>query len=1466
MSNRVLMCIFALSLTLQGAESSSSRGRAMLSNDKIRAEINLDQGGQISALYDQRTGTVLSDAAGGKCSLFTDSLFDKGNYFKVDNIYQRRKFEVVALTNGTTATVTVRSPKGLPLDITKTYALQDGSDVLTVSYEVTNPGEKDFIGALYLSSGFRIPDESQYHLYFPEGYFNSGNNGWIPGSKLVKNHFLYEPGKTSSRDLFIHNPIRDYVFLAGRKTGVMFQFPFPYLDFFYTHCSPRADGSASVGFFTAAFQLPPLSKGKKEADLLAVMKDPLAAYKYRFAISVRFVNPANFSYEQYREPSKEKKSDAFIPRIEGEKMNIDFKTPAIIRERTPLRKIKLAAIAVAHGNPEMGELNRRLKTEMSLVDTSNANSFRPTQYFGWKMPQPEMALQPILEKKPDIILINGHPEHILPAVQRKKLFELVKNGASLIFVSESNGYPSLVSKNSGMDLPEGFFAGMLKERLPVLGPVKVYPYGKGKMIHVRFPMNALKISWLRESRAVIPYAEKQPENFPYWEYYFSFYGKLFRYAAGIHSPASIRDIKMENGNAELDISADGAISSAVVSLILDTPAGRLPEKVLWRGTLKPGRNKLKLALPAGTVFQSGEYRCFFSLDSTAGTLDWFDTAFTHRGPAGIHVLSTDRKTFKENEPVTGKIVLEGCGTLVVKLREGAAGRVVAKTQIPDAHGTQRFSLKRELGSTEKLYRVEAEIHSPGGIAATARQNVLISPNLKSREKILPLIWGPHLMSWRDRVLAEELGDMGFRIFISPLSLQKSAFEFQREAEDVYSWGMEYASLGFEHIKSARSKRLPYVDRVPCLRNPQYHKRLKDRAAAICARLKNALSDICFISDEISLGYFFDLKHDFCFSPFCLTAFRKALEKKYNGDLEQLNRNWQTRFTCWQEVRPDTREEAARRKNYVSTQEHRLFMMENMTLACRTLVDEVKRIYPVKVGISGMGFTSVYMGFDLLKSMSYMECSALYITPFVIDLARSSMTEAHITGAYTDYGARYKIWSQLIGGLRTPAVWWYGQLFRRGDANLSQEGLLLKEMFARIRNSAASHVFGEGQRKNGPLTLVWSTPSLVAAEITRTGNPVTKQIYEKNLNSWSQLICDLGMDMANVIAADELNKISPATHPVVILPCVLRLSDEQIRHLENYVSSGGTLIADLYPGKFDDFGMERQNNPLYSLFGISHMKNAVHADSSYHLGGHSVSKILWGNELAITADTQVGLPVLRGNGGLKLGGMMLSHQVAPAVLIRKFGKGKTLYLNFALYEYDHSDSAADSGSRGPREIMARVFALAGLDMKNRHELPPGSSFAEYRLGNIRYLFLSRRAGKSEGKFRLKFGKTTHIYDMFAGKYLGTSDFLNGKLPDNGVCFTGLFPEKLGRFTGKIDFDGRKIRIQAERKHPDFQEPLRLRIFHNGREIQFLSETRMLSDRLQWEVDLGLEPAPGTWQVSLTAVADSRKLEKRFNIAK
>lgn len=1435
-----------------------------MSNERLELEINLAAGGRVTALRDKRRGqdwTRFTDSPGGS-GLFTDALSEPISR-KADTRYRTAVYSVVSRQDGQEKRLVLRSPAGLPLDILKTYCLPADSDTLTVEYEITNPGAKAVVTSFWGGNALANPGESSYRLDFPTARFS---HGWTPQTPVQKNCRSYQTGTGTSTDCFFFQPDRGYAAVTAKAGTAVLEMPFALLDFLYTWESPSVDGLAIIDWFSLPFQLPPLAQGQAEVALHAVLDDPLANYKYRFRVSLKLLGQVPFDYEQYGGPSTETKSATFTPQLQEEPLHRDFALPAAWAIQ-PANRLRAVVIAAALGTAELMEMNRRLGLDLQLVETASLRSFKATPYMGWHLSNPEQQLEQALESRPELIIVCGQKEESLPATMAARVCASVEAGAGFLFLGEKFDFPSLSPQGGWKDTSPEIYAGTLSELLPSFGKVHEGHNGHGQVFWVEFPFSVR--GGVRDARAVIPHVPVPPECFPYWEGYFAFYGKLFRHAARRMPEVRVLNVSLGADQARLLLQSELSQQEAELVLTEIAPSGVSSETLLWRGALPSGSREFSLPWPPRPWKLTGDYYCLFSVRTAEGsTLDWYAVRDRRQGTVVITDIRPDKRQWDAGEDVTGQVILQGTGELQVRLLESATGRVAARQVWQAAQNAVSFALRREVLSADKLYDLEAQVRDSGGALLAARsKSLLIAPDVRNREWVQPLVWGAHLASWREREFLRELSGIGFRLYKAPWSNQKTDSEFVSETEAVLRSGMDCLPLGITHIRSEKAQPESPTVRRPCLRQPDYRRKILKQAQQMGERLRDNLLDACFVGDELTMGSYFNSPHDFCTSPWCLADFRQTMADKYGSDLGKLNDNWGTAFNAWEAVVPDSMLQARQRGNYASWFEHRLYMLDSLRLLLSAMAEEVKRLSGAETGVSGMEMTQLYQGLDLLGSLDFMKTSAFYITPFTADAIRSRLTPGHLVGAYTDYGMRYSIWEQLISGLRMPSVWWYAHAQRRGDARPSPEGLRLKEIFRNIRSSGADYVLGTGQRAKAGMALVWSNASLVAAAIGGQTGGLQARDYTGNLNSWSELLRELGLDAPAVLTTAELSRISPREYPVLILPLLQVLSPAEITQLERYVKEGGRLIADLFPGRYNEFGVPQVNSRLLALFGFkSASAPELGRSGSLQLDGSGdLPELYLGGPLELAEGAQARGAIGLRSRAVKLGGIALAEsfqKAAPAAVSFSQGEADTLYLNFALPDYYQRDCRLERRSQALTSALAPFLAPSCL----RQSVPPAANLARYRCGGGSYIFLSRGTSDSRGEYTLRWEKGGHIYDQLTHTYIGEADSVHGFLEEYGIRIYALFPEKLSPLEGSISFDGRQFRLAVHRAGGgSCQSVVRLTVFRDGEEVPQLCSTGLLGETGKWSVDLGLEPQPGVWQLRLLGTADGSVLERTVVIS-
>ena len=85
---------------------------------------------------------------------------------------------------------------------------------------------------------------------------------------------------------------------------------------------------------------------------------------------------------------------------------------------------------------------------------------------------------------------------------------------------------------------------------------------------------------------------------------------------------------------------------------------------------------------------------------------------------------------------------------------------------------------------------------------------------------------------------------------------------------------------------------------------------------------------------------------------------------------------------------------------------------------------------------------------------------------------------------------------------------------------------------------------------------------------------------------AQFIYDLGLDF-RYLTPESLRKgeLNLDEFTVLLLPMTQALGDDDVKAIKNFVHNGGTVIADVRPGLYDDHGKPVPAGLLDDLFGV-----------------------------------------------------------------------------------------------------------------------------------------------------------------------------------------------------------------------------------------------------------------------------------------
>jgi len=171
------------------------------------------------------------------------------------------------------------------LKVQKTITIKKGCSSVQIDYCITNEGDKDYIGRLWVvNSIFPGGSPKRLTFFYPYGKFSPVYTSTLTGNKQIT-RISYIPGKKpANANNWINDPVRAWGAVASEdKIGAAFEIEYPYFERFYSyHPSPgKSEPIPTFEWLYSPMKLPPLAKGKEEAILHPELTDPLKAYIFR---------------------------------------------------------------------------------------------------------------------------------------------------------------------------------------------------------------------------------------------------------------------------------------------------------------------------------------------------------------------------------------------------------------------------------------------------------------------------------------------------------------------------------------------------------------------------------------------------------------------------------------------------------------------------------------------------------------------------------------------------------------------------------------------------------------------------------------------------------------------------------------------------------------------------------------------------------------------------------------------------------------------------------------------------------------------------------------------------------------------------------------------------------------------------------------------------------------------------------
>ena len=954
----------------------------------------------------------------------------------------------------------------------------------------------------------------------------------------------------------------------------------------------------------------------------------------------------------------------------------------------------------------------------------------------------DLGLQRMLrlaEKPYDCYVFLGmRPSQLTSEMQFKVLKPIVEGGAGIVCVGSDD--KRVLKPSHKLAEPPAFVA---RAR-----PLGAYKAGKGRGV-------------LLPGVPDIPYALGWDTEYDYWQERF---GRAILWAAGRASEVELPAVGVGNGEFQrLDLPQKAvgvawknpAESRLTLELSLRRHDGVVlalePEKT------REAEGKLTRELPR---LRAGRYHLDVTARGRKGVAAWATVPFEIRSERRVETVTLDPAWGEIGERIRGAVKLVGAARaeeqLAVRLRD-RRGRILMEKRTPAGQGGAfEFPIESWM---PMLVLVEAAIVD--GEAEAASGHAYFNVVKRHRGQFNYLIWdvpkGPTAPYGE-----ESLARLG-----TTLQLGGGAPRRVLAAYDI-AWVPYTTRILEKHDKSGIMRPSCWNDHAKVLLS------IQERAD----KYRPARQHGVFV---YSLG---DENHvrGSCISPHCLKAYRAYLKTIY-GTVAKLNASWGSKYKSFdvvQLLKPDDNQanEAKRLKNYPRWFDRQAFRSFNYVEYCKQFARAYRAIDSrSRTGFEGAGRFGSGDDIDLFVR----ECEFWSPYPGTADevlrsIAPRDFPRSNWMGYRKDATSLIaKYWRMVTRGC--DSVWWW-----RWDCIGRFHGFLaphlgpwpatreLVDETAIVRNGLGTLLI-RSEMLDGGVAMLFSHPSLYANKIegsTHYGS------VEQSHAAWHRAIRELGLQFRYVADRQlRLGEFDAKRYKVLVLSQCEAIGPKEAAVIEAFANGGGTVIADVRPGLYDDRCKPLKAGALDKLFGIRRTGTGEPEK------GQATLK-LDGAEVAIEkALCDPGVALAGGKAAGACGKL-------PLLIVNQVGKGRAVLLNFAIASYpalaqaDAPEAAAD--------LLAALFAQAGVTPAVR-TLTKGRrtrnlETVRWRNGEIEIVALFRHTGDDE-RVRVELAEPRWVYDLRCGHALRQRRSFGTKVLGSRPTFLVLTPKRLPRVSMELD---------------------------------------------------------------------------------
>ncbi len=388
-----------------------------------------------------------------------------------------------------------------------------------------------------------------------------------------------------------------------------------------------------------------------------------------------------------------------------------------------------------------------------------------------------------------------------------------------------------------------------------------------------------------------------------------------------------------------------------------------------------------------------------------------------------------------------------------------------------------------------------------------------------------------------------------------------------------------------------------LKRNPSFEDPAWNSAIHDRLVAY-ARTYSPYRPLFYnLADESGIAELAGF-WDFDFSDHSLAAMRLWLQKRY-GTLNALNQQWETKFSAWDDVTPDTTREAMKRAddNFSSWADFKEWMDVSFANALQRGADAIHSVDPsALVGIEGAQMPG-WGGYDYYRLSHALQAMEPYDIGNNVEIVRSINPQlAFVTTAFAQGPwEKQRLWYELLHGARGNIIWDEKDDIVLPDGKLGPRGEDVAASWRELRGGIGALLINS-VRQSDPIAIHYSQASMRTewmlhhrplgdAFLNRLSfNERKDSDFLALRNSYCHLIEDQGLQY-NFVAYGQVEQgeLLKRGYRVLILPHSSSLSLSEAAAIKAFVQQGGTLIVDGDAGPFDEHSRRLPQSSLAELW-------------------------------------------------------------------------------------------------------------------------------------------------------------------------------------------------------------------------------------------------------------------------------------------